>query len=208
VGVIRTVNRKLVPSTDFDEDNLFTAKQFASDTLAWLDSCKTFCSDTMSGHETAEFVWQEIMVATRNDPTKRAEAADMSPYNLMKTILDLITRLRDGNSRREDIPDLYTFFEAVYTWYTTIQAQWENRCLFVTSDGKLGFAHTRIKEGDQVCMLYGGSLLYVLRQQQDQVCQAEKFYFISEAYVFDHMDGEVFNILDKGLVKEEQFSII
>jgi hypothetical protein len=29
-----------------------------------------------------------------------------------------------------------------------IQAQWENRCLFVTSNGKLGFAHTRIEEGD------------------------------------------------------------
>jgi hypothetical protein len=145
------------------------------------------------------------MVAMRNDPAKRAEAADMSPYNLMQTVLDLITRLREDNSRREDIPDLYELFEAVYTWYMVIQAQWENRCLFVTSNGKLGFAHTRIEEGDQVCMLYGGSLLYILRQQ---VCQMEKFRFISEAYVFDHMDGEVFNLLNKSLVKEEQFSTV
>jgi hypothetical protein len=208
VGVIRAVNRKLVPSTDFDPDNLFTVKPFASDMLAWLHSCKNFCSDAMSGHETADFVWQEIMVATRNDPAKRAEAADMSPYNLMKTILELITRLREDNSRRENIPDLYELFEEVYTWCMVIEAQWENRCLFVTSNGKLGFAHTRIEERDQICMLYGGSLLYVLRQQQDQVCQAEIFQFISEAYVFDHMDGEVFDLLNKSLVKEEQFSIV
>jgi len=208
VGEIRAVNRKLVPSTDFDEDNLFTAKPFASDMLAWFDSCKNFCSDAMSGHKTAEFVWQEIMVATKNDPAKRAEAADMSPYNMTKTVLDLITRLRDDHSRREDIPDLYRIFDAVYTWCMVIQAQWENRYLFVTNDGKLGFAHTRIEEGDQVCKLYGGSLLYILRQQHDQVCQTEKFQFISEAYVFDHMDGEVFNLLETSLVKEEEFFIV
>jgi hypothetical protein len=34
VGSIRAVHRKLVPSTDFDRDNLFTAKPFASDVLA------------------------------------------------------------------------------------------------------------------------------------------------------------------------------
>jgi hypothetical protein len=109
-------NLNSISSTEIDRDNVFTAKPFASDVLAWLHSRKNFCSDAMSGHETSEFVWQEIMVATRNDPAKRAEAADMSPYNLMQTVLDLITRSREDNSRRKDIPDLYELFEAVYTW--------------------------------------------------------------------------------------------
>jgi hypothetical protein len=34
----------------------------------------------------------------------------------MQTVLDLITRSREDNSRRKDIPDLYELFEAVYTW--------------------------------------------------------------------------------------------
>jgi hypothetical protein len=82
--------------------------------LAWLYSFKSFCSDTISGHEAIGFAWQETIAATRNDPGKAVEAADMSLYNLTQTVLDLITCLRDDNSRREEIPDLYEFFEAVY----------------------------------------------------------------------------------------------
>jgi hypothetical protein len=78
--------------------------------LAWLYSYKSFCSDTISGHETVEFFWQEIIVVTKDDPGKAVEAAYMSLYNLTKTVLDLIKCLRDDNSSRENIPDLYEFF--------------------------------------------------------------------------------------------------
>jgi hypothetical protein len=49
-----------------------------------------------------------------------------------------------------------------------IQEQRENRVLFVTNDGRLGFASSRILEGDLVCMLYAGRLLYTMRLRDTQ----------------------------------------
>jgi hypothetical protein len=59
------------------------AKPSVSAMLAWLYSYRSFCSDTISGHETIEFAWQEIIAATRDDPGKAVEAVNISPYNLI-----------------------------------------------------------------------------------------------------------------------------
>jgi len=69
----------------------------------------------------------------------------------------------------------------------------------------LGFASNDIKEHDLVCMLYSGRTMYVLRPQEEA---SKPYSFVSDAYVFDCMDGEVFDLLDKGVVREELFTIV
>jgi hypothetical protein len=208
VNTILTVNRTPVPGSDFDQDNLFTVKKFASEMLAWLDGCENICNGVLLSREQAEWVWQEIMTGTRNNPEKRAKSkADMTPYLFMKAVLRQVTALTPENSGEEDL-ELPKHFEAVNTWIMYIQEQWENRVLFVTNDGRLGFASNRILEGDLVCMLYAGRLLYTIRQCDNQDSPTVLFQFVSKTYVFDHMDGEVFDLLKQGRLKEEQFAII
>jgi hypothetical protein len=86
----------------------------------------------------------------------------------MKAVLRQVMALPPHNSRREEYPDLYKYFEAVYTWVMTIHGQWENCVLFATNGGRLGFASDRVLEGALVCMLYAGGLLYILRQRHTQ----------------------------------------
>ena len=57
-------------------------------------------------------------------------------------------------------------------------------------------------------MFCGGRLIYILRSSGEPHQGQPKYQFVSEAYVFDHMDGEIFQLFEDGLVKEEQFTIV
>jgi hypothetical protein len=77
---IRTINRTPVPGSDFGQDNPFTAQPFASDMLTWLDGCEHLCNGVLQSQEQAEWVWQEIMAGTKNDPERRDQSkADTIP---------------------------------------------------------------------------------------------------------------------------------
>lgn len=78
---------------------------------------------------------------------------------------------------------------------------WSGRVLFATENGYIGFASDEVTVGDTVTVLYGGRSLFVLRQEDDD------YRFISDAYVYECVDGQIFEMLDQGLVKEELFTI-
>lgn len=64
----------------------------------------------------------------------------------------------------------------------------QNRRLFKTAQGRLGFGSINISEGDNVCIISGSSTAHVLRViGHDQ----EQFHFIGEAYVHGMMNGEI-----------------
>jgi hypothetical protein len=71
-------------------------------------------------------------------------------------------------------------------------------------NGKFGKASSDIAEGDFVCMLYGGRSLYMFRERATQPLQ---YQFISDAYVYECMDGQTFDLIDEGLVEENLFAI-
>lgn len=85
-----------------------------------------------------------------------------------------------------------------------MQETWFNRALFATENERLGFGSKDMQEGDLVCMLYSGRMMYILRPQQTD---PKTYCFVSDAYVFGCMDGEVFDLLDEGEVKENLFAI-
>jgi hypothetical protein len=115
-------------------------------------------------------------------------------------------QLTPDNSAPDQNPTLYEGFEIIYLWIMITHELFNGRRLFATETGKLGFGSLDIREGDLVSMLYGGKTMYVLRSHGAE--GQGSFSFVSDAYVYDCMNGEVFELLDSGEVKEELFVIL
>jgi hypothetical protein len=122
----------------------------------------------------------------------------------LKEVLHQILDLKPDIPAQDQNPELNTQFEPFYAWIEVTYQLWANRRLFATKLGRLGFGSEHIEEGDLVCMLYSGKTLYVLRPQKTD---PKTYSFISDSYVLDYMDGQVFDLLDKGTVTEELFAI-
>ena len=72
-----------------------------------------------------------------------------------------------------------------------------DRKFFVNSEGYIGMADWEIQVGDEVCLLYSGKALYVVRKEGDY------FLFLGDCYVPGLMDGEILSMQDAGKVKDE-----
>lgn len=72
-----------------------------------------------------------------------------------------------------------------------------DRKFFVTREGYIGMADWAIQEGDEVCLLYSGHALYVVRKEGDH------FLFLGDCYVPGLMDGEILSMRESGKVKDE-----
>lgn len=73
--------------------------------------------------------------------------------------------------------------------YIMVGRSWNAR-LILTANGLVGTAPEGSKPGDEVCALYGGKALYILRPHKDGV----HYTLIGEAYVFGLMDGDALDL--------------
>lgn len=76
-----------------------------------------------------------------------------------------------------------------------------NRRLIVTSKGYIGLGPSALREGDQVCVLFGGIVPFTLRQE-DGV-----YRMIGECYVHGLMRGEAIKEMRDGKLSEMRFDI-
>lgn len=216
---------------DVDTDDVSSMKPLAEGMLEWLISNQKFCRERITDKATADFVWEEILVGANNKsrrdrpqkpdsglepepepkPKPESEPEQSKPkeksdnvYLFMLGILHYIANLNPDNDEADENTEILEYFEMIYMWIMVIHVDWHDRVLFATDNGKFGYASTDITEGDFVCMLYGGRTMYVLRERGNQPLEYE---FISDSYVFDCMDGQVFDLIDEGVVKEELFMI-
>lgn len=65
--------------------------------------------------------------------------------------------------------------------------------------GLIGMADPRVKSGDVVCVLFGGSTAFILRPLGVGSNEDKRYEYISHAYVQKIMDGEA---LKQGKVHE------
>jgi hypothetical protein len=79
-----------------------------------------------------------------------------------------------------------------------------NRRLLWTSNGHVGLGPLDAEIGDQICVFYGGQVLYVIRENE----QKPGYTFIGECYVDGLMDGEAFELLQDGTAQEEVFVLV
>jgi hypothetical protein len=76
--------------------------------------------------------------------------------------------------------------EALYDYETALLAVAGQRRFFVDEGGWIGLAPKWALEGDNICLLFGGNVPFVLRDRGDG-----KYQFVGECYVHGIMDGEI-----------------
>lgn len=130
-----------------------------------------------------------------------ADLDDDRAYDFLQSVLEQIVQLSPDIDWREQNPRLLTNLQAAYVWLMFIDETWNNRVLFATENGYIGYSSKELTTGDSAVVLYSGQTLYILRKN------GPEYRFISDAYVYGCVDGEIFEMLDEGLVIEELFSI-
>jgi hypothetical protein len=83
------------------------------------------------------------------------------------------------------------------------QGIWIGCRLFTTANGRIGAGSEDIRPADQVCMLYSGREMYVLRKHPER----ETYTFVCDAYIHGLMQGESFDLMDQGEATEKLFAI-
>jgi hypothetical protein len=69
--------------------------------------------------------------------------------------------------------------------------------IFFTEDGHIGCGPSKMLAGDEVWLLFGGRVLYVLRPKDDHQ------QFIGECYVHGYMHGKAMEMWKAGKLKDE-----
>ena len=83
---------------------------------------------------------------------------------------------------------------------------WSGRKMIRTKMGWMGLSSTRVQVGDVVVLIYTGVTPLILRPFQTSTGQ-QGYRFVSDAFVHGMMDGQIFDLLDQGLVREQWFTI-
>lgn len=84
-------------------------------------------------------------------------------------------------------------------------SSYRGTCL--TSQGYLGLIPMSAREGDRICVLLGGQVLYVLRPK-DLARPGTTYEYIGECYVHGLMDGEVMSWVQEGRATTERFVLV
>lgn len=124
-----------------------------------------------------------------------------SVYLFMITVLLKVLDLNPELAWIEQDAELLEHFLSLYIWIVAFDEDWNSRVILATEDHRIGLASEEVAVGDTVCMLYGGRTLYILRPSD------AGYRFVCDAYVYNCMNGEIFEDLDQGMVKEELFAI-
>jgi hypothetical protein len=134
-----------------------------------------------------------------NDPVTDEEAA----RNLMAFLVMSCGDKAPLSSELKDIGELQlshtpphkrSFLGWIYGWAAY-------RKFFVTKDGHIGLGPDCLREGDAVCVLFGGMVPFVLRPE------GPHYLLVGECYCYGMMNGEVIEKLEtrEHGVKEREF---
>ncbi len=96
------------------------------------------------------------------------------------------------------------------TWFQeTLSALCADRRFFISSTGYIGFVPSATAIGDRVCVLLGGKTPYVLRLSHKKTTEngssSLEYTFVGDAYVHGLMDGEAFDMAEKGVLGMQTF---
>ena len=87
-------------------------------------------------------------------------------------------------------------------FWKTVDDLSTDRRFFISSSGYIGLVPSATMIGDRICVLSGGRMPYVLRpchkKTGEDVSDSLEYTFIGDAYVHGLMDGEAFDMVEKG----------
>lgn len=79
-----------------------------------------------------------------------------------------------------------------FSFYAPAVTRCMTRGFITTAKGLFGLAPGRAEVGDLVCLLKGGTVPFILRQEIKKETDSEvKWSFVGEAYIYGVMNGEV-----------------
>lgn len=67
---------------------------------------------------------------------------------------------------------------------------------FVTTDGHIGVGSRGMQQGDEVCVMFGGEILCIIRPERDH-------HLLRECFVHGYMHGEVMERWKAGKLKDQ-----
>ncbi|KIX93272.1 uncharacterized protein Z520_10915 [Fonsecaea multimorphosa CBS 102226] len=99
-------------------------------------------------------------------------------------ILRFVPGIGNVAEAREQLPKLFASAWPVFENYADF---WSQRSLCLTDGGRLGLVTERVQPGDELCVINGCGLVFVLRSAQEE----GQYHLISDAHVQGCMQGEI-----------------
>ena len=92
--------------------------------------------------------------------------------------------------------------EMAAAWADNTNSVAAGRKLMRTESGYFGLGPLCAKEGDIICVLFGGRTPYCLRQVND------RYMLLGECYVHGLMNGEAIGMMEQGQIEQKTFCLI
>lgn len=191
-----------VSGTDLDEQQEFAAKlhQWFSACLGLAESVTKEWRDKMP----AEF-WRTLVgdIDYRNHMSPAGE-------EMREDVEYLVSWAVSCFSSDPELKSLYVYMMAdpeirkrITNCYRHILVLWLNRGFFTTKGGRTGFCSKNIRKGDVVSVLFSGSCVFLLRPIQG----TQAYTLVEGGFVSKLMQGEAFELLRNGQVREQLFCL-
>ena len=146
----------------------------------WLQSLQTLARSSPSrlidSHEQAHAVWRTAVADQ-----------DLRKHNQKPRLAaETVNRLHAAFPDMSAI-DVQTLIDKKFGDYLEcLNSIGQGRCPFLTIDGDLGIGPDEARDGDEVAIILGADVPYLLRRREYE----DGFIFIGEAFVYDCMDGQ------------------
>ena len=168
------------PQQDFS--SIYGANGDASKIVAWLDRCWNLVKRTCPDETGARAAYWQVLLGYIPDlqpddfPAYPSEGLNALKLRLQE---NMTSTPRDQSALAD------SDWAKIQPVMAHLGKLWRNKVFFSTAGGRLGYASKSVASGDKICVFFGESHLYVLRDKlQDQ------YQFVSVAFVRGLMQGE------------------
>jgi hypothetical protein len=175
-----------------------------SDRLTIINSIQSLASHILSKgsgkygekDKTLEAFWRTLIVDRHYSKRRRLTSEDRSVIE--RRFMELYKY--DGTSFR---------FMASTDFLVSLQETTATMRFCITQTGHFAMVPKHAKEGDRICLLYGGKILFVLRPREpgnglEEGTRRSAFKFIGPAYMHQFMDNEAADMSRRFLVERRK----
>jgi hypothetical protein len=175
---------------------------YAKNWIKWIDDNLDLCQRRCEQSPDAIFktYWRTLVGNVTFDRLNPCGEEQEESYHASRRYFDTLISTINANNSPEDIQKDRPLVDSLKFH---MEYLWQGRRLFVTTKGRIGFGSEHVRPGDQLCILYSGQPTYMLRRNPGQ----DNYTFLHEAYTHGLMQGEAFDLLDRGEATEELFAI-
>jgi hypothetical protein len=182
-----------------DISDIYGPDGLAAQTLRWLNTCWSSTREAYAHDEAGAHRAFVLTILGEIPDAPDAFSDDVWFKEKNDTLVDVRKRLENLKicTGPEDTDDSSEAWHRFLIIFQKLDDIWRNRVFFSTKKGRIGFASDRISPGDHVCVFFGESHLYVLRDRS-----AGFYKFVSDAYVDGYITGHgCDNLLDNMVFK-------